>query len=133
MAGSDWMSGGKRRATNDMLHIFRDDLFVADSVLYGADCAVLVESAGNLRDRPTGGDGFSGHDAVIAARKFLRIARGVQPRSEIGGSRDSQTVLANSFDVICPDVIGPDFSLAFSSEVRGEEAADCATTDDANF
>jgi hypothetical protein len=35
--------------------------------------------------------------------------------------------------VIFPDVIGPDFGLAFLGEVRGEEAANRAATDDANF
>src|ERR1700704_6164111 len=34
MAGSDWMPGGKRRATDDMLHVFGDDLLVADAVLH---------------------------------------------------------------------------------------------------
>jgi len=35
--------------------------------------------------------------------------------------------------VIFPDVIGPDFGLAFLGEVRGKEAADCAATDDTYF
>jgi len=41
-------------------------------------------------------------------------------------------VIADGFDVIFPDVIGPDFSLALFGEVRGEEAADRAATDDTN-
>jgi hypothetical protein len=35
-------------------------------------------------------------------------------------------------DVIFPDVIGPDLDFAFFGEVRGEEAADRTTTDDAD-
>src|ERR1700704_3897641 len=39
MAGSDWMSGGERRATNDILHMLGDDLLVADAVLHRTDSA----------------------------------------------------------------------------------------------
>src|SRR5258708_1253351 len=127
------MPCGERRATNNVLHVFRDDLFVADAVLHRADSAVLVEGGGNLCDGASGVDGFGGDDAVVAARKFLGIIGSVESRSEIGGSGNAQTVLADGFDVIFPDVIGPDFGLAFFREVRGEEATDSAATDDANF
>jgi hypothetical protein len=133
VAGSDGMSGGERGATNDVLHVFRNDLFVADAVLHGADSAVRVESSGNLRDGATGVDGFGGNDAIVTARKFLGIAGGVQFGSEIGGSGNAQTAIADGFDVIFPDVVGPDFGLALLGEVRGEEAADCAATDDTDL
>src|SRR5450631_2510978 len=133
VAGSNGMSSGKRRAPNDILHVFRDDLFVADAVLHGADRAVLIECASNLRDSAPGVDRFGGDDAIVAARQLLGIAGGVQFRSEIGGSGNAQSVIANGFDVIFPDVVGPDFCLAFLGEVRGEDAADSAATDDANF
>ncbi len=35
--------------------------------------------------------------------------------------------------MVFPDVVGPDFGLAFFGEVRGEEAADRAATDDTDF
>jgi hypothetical protein len=132
VARSDWMSRGERRAANDILNVFRDDLFVADTVLHRADSAILVEGAGDLRDGATRVDGFGSDDAIIAARKFLGIAGGIQFRGEICRSRYSQTMIADGFDVIFPDVIGPDFGLAFLAEVRGEEAANRAATDDAN-
>src|SRR5258707_11923047 len=127
------MSGGKRGATNDALHVLRDDLFVPDSVLHGADGAILVEGAGNLRDRVTGVDCFGSDDAIVAPRKFPRVAGSVEFRSEVGGSRDSQTVIADGFDVIFPDIVSPDLGFAFPGEVRGEETANRAATDDADF
>jgi hypothetical protein len=42
-------------------------------------------------------------------------------------------MIADRFDVIFPDVIGPDFGLALLGEVRGEQAANRAATDDAYF
>src|ERR1700675_445756 len=133
VARSDWMSRGERRAANDILNVFRYDFFVADTILHRADSAILVERARNLRDGATRVDGLGGDDAIIAARKFLGIAGSIQFRCEICRSRYSETMIADRFDVIFPDVIGPDFGLAFPGKVRGEEAADGAATDDADF
>jgi hypothetical protein len=101
--------------------------------LHGADSAILVEGAGNLCDRATGVDGLGGDDAIVAARKFVRVASYIQFRSEIGGSGNAQSVSADGFNVIFPDIVRPDFGLAFLGEVSGEEATDRATTDDADF
>ena len=127
------LAGRERGATNDVLHMLRDDLFVADAVLHGTDSAVLVEGASNLRDRAAGVNGLGGDDAIVAARKFLGVAGGVEFRGEIHGSGNAQPVVADGFNVIFPDVVGPDFGLAFLGEVRGEDATDCAASDDANF
>jgi hypothetical protein len=42
-------------------------------------------------------------------------------------------VSADGFNVIFPNIVRPDFGLAFLGEVRGEEAANCAATDNAYF
>ena len=127
------MSRGKCGAANHVLHMLRDDLFVADAVLHGADRAVFVEGARRLRDGDTSVNGLSGDDAKFAVRKFIRIAGGIQSRGEFGGAGDAQSMLANGFDVISRDVISPDFGLALLGEVRGEETANRAATDDADF
>ncbi len=133
VAGCDGMSGRKCGAADDVLHVLGDELFIANSVLHGADGAVLVERPGDLRHGTLGVDGFRGNDTVVAAWKFAGIAGRVEFGSEVGGAGETEAVLADGVDVIFPDVVGPDLDFAFLGEVRGEEASDRAATDDADF
>ena len=78
-------------------------------------------------------NGLGGDDAKFAVRKVIRIAGGIQSRGEFGGSGDAQSMLANGFDVISRYIISPDFGLALLGEVRCEETANRAATDNADF
>src|ERR1039458_6751112 len=133
VAWANRVSGGEGRAADHVLDVLGDDLLVADSVLHRADGACAVECVRYLCNRAARMDSLSGYNAVIAAGQFLRVARSIELCRELSCSRKTKAVLADGVDVIFPDVIGPDFSLAFMGEVRGKQAADRATTDNADL
>ena len=127
------MARGKGRSTDYVLHVFGDDLLIPDAVLHGAHRAGFIEGTGSLRDRSPGMNRLGGDDAIVAARKFPGIAGRVELRGEVGSARETETVLIDSLNVLCPDVIGPDFRLALLGKMRGKQAAYRATTNDTDF
>lgn len=133
VARSNGVSGRKCRTANYVCYVFRDDLFVAHAILHGANSAIFIEGMGCLRDRPASVDGFRGDNAKVTAWKLMGIAGGIQSRRKIGGSGNTETTPTDDFDMIFPDVVGPDLGLTPLSEVGGKDAADSAATDDADF
>ena len=66
-----WMSSRKSCAADDVLHVVRDQFFIANSVLHGAYGAALVECPrGDLAWHPRM-DRFRGNDTVVAAGSSL--------------------------------------------------------------
>src|SRR5262249_36613728 len=114
-------------------HMLRDDLFVADAVLDRADGARIIEGASSLRNRIASVNGFCGDNAVIAARNFTRVARGIEIRGEVSSTGNAKAVCTDRIDVIFPDIVSPDFDFALAREMRGEETADSATANDADL
>jgi hypothetical protein len=75
---------------------------------------------------------FRGNDTVVAAWKFARIAGRIEFDSEIGGTGETQAVLADGVNVVLPYIVSPDLNFALSSEVRSKQASYRAATDDAD-
>src|ERR1700690_2492219 len=126
------MSGGKSRSTDHTLHVVGNDLFVANPVLHRADSTRFIEGMGHLRNCAPGMDGLGGNDAIVAMRNFIWIAGGIQSRRKVRSAGKAQAILAYSLDVVFPNIVSPDLDLAFPRKMRGEQAADGATTDDAD-
>ena len=68
------MSCGKRRTSNHKLDAFRNNFFVADTVLNRANRALVVKDIGDLRDCDPGMNRLGRDNAVVAARQFAGIA-----------------------------------------------------------
>jgi hypothetical protein len=126
------MSGWKCGASNYVLHVLGDDFFVADSVLHGADGAILIEGARDLGDGSARVDRLGGDNAVVAAWKLTRAGRGVEFRREIRRAGKTEAALVNGVNVVFPDVVSPDFGFALLREMSREKATDRAATDDAD-
>ena len=132
MAGLDDVAGGKSGAANHIFHALGDEFFVADAVLHRADSAALIEQMRSLRDSDLGVRGFSGHDAIIAARQFFGIARSAQAGGEIGGAGEAQAAGVDGINVRRGDVVSKDLAFAGARQMRGKQAAHRSATDDAD-
>src|SRR5581483_9596879 len=124
------MSRGKRSTTDYQLHVFSNQFFVPDAVLYRTDRAVLVEDMRSLLNSVSGMNGLGRHNAVIAAWDLPRVAGRIQFGREILRPGKPQAALANRIRVLFPDVIRPDFHFACLGQVRGKQASHRAAADD---
>src|SRR5262249_2206995 len=132
MPWSNRMARRESGSANDKFHMLRNDLFVADTVLHGTHGAVFVEGAGGLSNGITSVNRLGGNYAVVTSRKFVGVAGCAKLCSEIRRAGKLEAVEVDRIDVLFPDVVGPHFDLAFAREMSGEEASDCAATDDAH-
>src|SRR5262249_52841125 len=101
-------------------------------ILHGADRAFLVECARGLRDRSSCVNGFCRDDAVVALRQLSGIVCSLKARGKFRSAGNAQAARLNGGDVLLPDVVGPDFGFTRLRQMRGEDAADGPTTNDAD-
>src|SRR5215470_13418180 len=85
-----------------------------------------------LRNRRPGVRAFGGYDAEIAGWNLARIGGGMQPRSEIGGSGDAETILIDRSHVLGRNVISVNLDIRQFRQMRAKDAADCPASHDAN-
>src|SRR5258708_37179070 len=110
VAGSDGVASGKCCAADDGAHVLGDELFVAVTVLHGANGAVLIESVSDLGDGCLGVNSFGGDNAEIAAREGLGIGGGGEGGGGIGGARTSGTVFVYGRALLLPNLFCPTLS-----------------------
>ena len=132
VAGFDYMASRKRGATNDVAHVFREDFFIAYTVLHGANSAGVAEKVGGLLDSWAGVCALGRDNSEFADRNFFGVGRCVQARSEIGGAADAQATRVDGASMLLGNVVGVNFYIGEARKVGPENAADGAAADDAD-
>ena len=129
----DDVAGGKGSAANHERDVLRDNFFVADTILHGANSARSSEKMRRLLNCRPRVCALSGDNSKIARGNFLGNRRGMQARDEIGGAADAQASLVDRASVFFPDIVGMHFHIGKAREVSTENAADGAAADNADF
>src|SRR5258705_667314 len=80
------MTRGERGAANDITDLFRQNFFVANTVLNRTDRAGFVEQMSSLLNSGAGMRAFGSHHSEFARRNFLRINGRMKGSREIGCS-----------------------------------------------
>src|SRR5258707_2333189 len=124
------MTRGERGAANDITHLFRQNFFVANTVLNRTDRAGFAEQMSSLLSSGAGMRTFSGHDSEFAQWNLLWISGRMKARGEIGCSADAQATLVDGARVLLRNVVGMYFDIRETRQVCAENAADRAATDD---
>src|SRR5258705_7347756 len=76
------MTRGERGAANDITHLFRQNFFVADTVLNRTDRAGFAEQMSSLLNSGAGMRTFCGHHFEFARRNLLWISGRMKARGE---------------------------------------------------
>ena len=100
------MSRNGSGAANHVSDALGDDLFVAQSVLHGANCGGISEDVCRLLDGRARVQAFSREDAEIARRDLLGIAADAQLCGEIGGAGDFESRVVDRPRVFFGDIVG---------------------------
>jgi hypothetical protein len=133
VAWLDDMARWKCSAANHVPHMLGENLFVADTILDGADGALLIENVRGLFDGAASVCAFCRDNAEIARRNFAGIRSRVETHSEIGGAADTQAAFIDCLCVALPNIVGMDFDVFEAGEVRAEDTSDCTAADNANL
>src|SRR4029077_3097207 len=133
MSWRDGVTSRKCCATNDVLYLFSNDLFIADAILHRTNRAIPVEDMRGSRDCSLRVDGLGRDDAVIAPRQFIGITGSIQPDSEFRCSGEPKSVFPNGVCMLFPDVIRPCLSIARFGQMRSEQATRRAAANYANL
>jgi hypothetical protein len=113
--------------------VLSENFFITNTILDGADGAVLTENMGGLFDGGVRVRTFCGHYAELANWNFAGIGSRVQTRGKIGGATDAQSAFVYGTCVFFPDVIGVDFNVFEAGQMRAKDTSDGTAADNANF
>ncbi len=125
------LSGGERRAADDALDVRGEHLLVADAVLHGRDGAVR-ERVRRRADRGLGVHRLRRDDAEVARGQLLCVGRRAQAPDDVTCARQTEAVRVDRVDVVARGVERPHLDVLELRQIRGEQRADGATTDDAD-
>jgi hypothetical protein len=131
--GLDNMTRRKRCAANDGANMLGDNLFIADTILHGADGAVRSKDVRGLFDGATCVRALGGYDSKVAQRNFVGIGSGMQAGSEMGCATDAQSTFIDRARVVFPNVVSVNFDVFEVGQVRAKDATDCAAAYNANL
>jgi hypothetical protein len=133
VARLDDVAGRKSGAANHVAHMLGENFFITNTILDGADGAVLTENMRGLFDGGARVSAFCGYDAELASWNFAGIGSRVQASGKIGGATDAQAAFVDGACVFFPDVVGVDFDVFKAGKMRAKDTSDGTAADNANF
>src|SRR6266852_1404124 len=133
VAGFDYVTGGKRGASNYVAHVFPENFLVADAVLHRANGAIVAEQVSGLLDCRPRVRAFGGHDSEITGRDFVWIRGRVEARGEISGAADAQATLVDGARMFLRNIVCVNLHIGQAREMGAEDAADGAAADYTDF
>ncbi len=123
----------KSRAANYARNVLRENLFIADAVLHGANRAACFENVSDLFDGCMCVRALCGHNSEITWGNLPSVGSRMKPRREIRGSADAQAALGDCARLFFRNVVSVHLNIFETRQMSAENAADRAAANDANL
>ncbi len=123
----------KSRAANHARNVLRENFFIADAVLHGANRAARAKNVRGLHDGGTRVRALRGHDSEITKGNLPGVRSCVKLGREIRDAADAQPALGDGTRLFFRNIVRVHLNIFETRQMSAENAADRPTANDANF